>query len=546
MAYFILKPVKQAKIGNSARITNCQNQRFHPRHHEITIFVIHSAPMGIIKRQSIKSTLVVYFGMLLGYVNLLLLAPMILSPEEIGLTKVLYDGSYALAAVAQLGLWSVATKFYTFFKSKENSDNGFLFYFTTIPLIGFLLLSTSLLVFKSTFIGLFIHKSPLIVDYYYYFIPLLFIVMYYQVFETYSSLQLRIVMPNFLREVLIKLVFFVIITLLIFELISFELFIDLYVLSYALSLLILVFYLRLLKALHWKPNFRFITAALRKDIIVFWVFVFFGSLGAFAIGRMDVIMISSMSGLYFAGVYSISYLLGNFIEVPRRAIAQISVPIISESWKNNNLEKIAEIYKKTSINQTIFTGYLFMIIWVNIDPIFSLIPNSELYVSGKYVALFIGLARFIDAATGVNTEILMNSHKHYRFNLILLFMMGVLTVVLNYLLIPVLNMYGACLSVLIAVVLYNLFKFVFILHRWKMQPFSIHSLKIILLLAGLTALTYILPQHPNAIAQIFILSVPLTLVFMLLCYVLKISSDYNELVRGSLKRVRALLRKTSG
>ncbi len=499
--------------------------------------------MGIIKRQSIKSTLVVYFGMLLGYVNLLLLAPMILSPEEIGLTKVLYDGSYMLAVIAQLGLWSVATKFYSYFRDKESKDHGFLFNLTIFPIIGFLILSGLLLIFKQEFSSLFIQKSPLIVEYYYYFIPLIFITMYYQVFETYSSLQMRIVVPNFLREVLNKLVFFVIIILLIADLISFRLFIDFYVLSFALSLLILVFYLKMLKALHFRPDFRFITPALRKEILIYWAFVFFGSLGAFAIARMDVIMLSSMSGLYFAGVYSISYLLGNVIEVPRKAIAQISVPIISDAWKNNNIEKIREIYKKTSINQTIFTGYVFMLIWVNIDPILSLIPNSELYVSGKYVALFIGLARFIDAATGVNTEILMNSHKHYRFNLILLFMMGVLTVVLNYLLIPVLNMYGACLSVLIAVVLYNLFKFAFILHRWKMQPFSIHTLKIILLLSALTALTYILPQHSNAIAQIFLLSVPLSLVFILLCYVLKISADFNELIRGSLKRVRALIRK---
>ncbi len=498
--------------------------------------------MGIIIRQSIKSTIVVYAGLLLGYINILLLSPLVLSPEQIGLTRVLYDGGYMFAVLAQLGIWSVATKFYSYFRDKKNNDNGFLFYLVSIPLIGFTIVCLLLLIFKQQVTGLFITKSPLIVEYYYYFIPLIFITMYYQVFETYSSLQLRIVVPNMLREVLTKVLYFLIIILLLYHLINFKNFINFYVLTFGISLIILILYLRSMREFHLKPNFKFLKPKLRKQISVYWVFVFFGSLGAFALARMDVIMLSSLSGLYFTGIYSISYLLGNVIEVPRKAIAQISVPIISEAWKNNDVNKIEEIYKKTSINQTIFTGMIFMLIWINIDPIFSLIPNSSIYISGKYVAIYIGIARFIDALTGVNTEILMNSHKHYKFNLILLFLTGMLTIILNLILIPVLNMYGACLSVLIALVIYNLFKYVFIYWKWKIQPFSWNTLKVILLLASIILITYILPQHKNPIFQIIILTIPTVMVFLILCYVLKVSDDYQRLTDNLFIRIKTILR----
>jgi len=498
--------------------------------------------VGIIRRQSIKSTIIIYCGMMLGYVNLLLLSPLILKPEEIGLTRVLYDGGYMFAVFAQLGIWSVATKFYSYFRDKKNNDNGFLFYLVIIPIFGFTILCAVLLIFKGQVTGLFIEKSPLVVEYYYYFFPLIFITMYYQIFETYSSLQLRIVVPNMLREMLNKALYFIIIVLLLYHFINFKSFINFYVLSFGISLIFLILYLRSMKALHFKPNFHFLKPELKKQISVYWAFVFFGSLGSFAIARMDIIMLSSMSGLYFVGVYSISYLLGNVIEVPRKAIAQISVPIISDAWKNNDVDKIEEIYKKTSINQTIITGFIFLLIWVNIDAIFSLIPNSELYISGKYVTLFIGIARLIDAATGVNTEILMNSHKHYKFNLILLFLIGGLTIVLNLILIPILNMYGACLSVLISIMLYNVFKFIFIYRKWKIQPFSFKTLKVVLMLSLLVFVSYLIPHLKNPILQIIVVSVPTIVIYSAACYFLKISDDVNDLADKALLKVKSILR----
>jgi len=328
----------------------------------------------------------------------------------------------------------------------------------------------------------------------------------------------------------------------LFHLINFKTFINLYVIGFGISLIILVFYLKTLKSLHVKPKFHFVKPELKKQILVYWVFVFFGSLGAFALARMDVIMLSSLSGLYFAGIYSISYLLGNVIEVPRKTIAQISVPIIADAWKNNDIAKIDEIYRKTSINQTIVAGLIFMVIWINIDAIFSFIPNSEIYIAGKYVTLFIGIARFIDALTGVNTEILMNSHKHYKLNLILLFLTGVLTIILNLILIPILNMYGACLAILISIIVYNLFKFVIIYSKWKIQPFSINTLKIVLLLVLIVTTTYFIPHLSNPIIHIIVLSVPVIAIYLWLCYLMNISEDYNDLAEKAMHKVLTMLR----
>ena len=49
--------------------------------------------MGIIIRQGIKGTIVSYLGTLLGYVNMLILFPLIFSTEEIGLYRILLDAA---------------------------------------------------------------------------------------------------------------------------------------------------------------------------------------------------------------------------------------------------------------------------------------------------------------------------------------------------------------------------------------------------------------------------------------------------------------------
>jgi len=60
---------------------------------------------------------------------------------------------------------------------------------------------------------------------------------------------------------------------------------------------------------------------------------------------------------------------------------------------------------------------LFLGIWCNIDSIFELIPNGEIYSPGKWVVFYIGLSKLFDMATGVNQEIVGTS-KYYKIDLL--------------------------------------------------------------------------------------------------------------------------------
>lgn len=70
--------------------------------------------MGIVIRQSIKTTIVTYIGFAIGYVNTLFLFPLVLSKEQIGLTRLLISVSFLFATFASLGAGNIPNKFSIF------------------------------------------------------------------------------------------------------------------------------------------------------------------------------------------------------------------------------------------------------------------------------------------------------------------------------------------------------------------------------------------------------------------------------------------------
>jgi hypothetical protein len=58
--------------------------------------------MGVIQKQGIANTIVSYTGIAIGFINILILQPLMLSPDEIGLTRILYSVSSLIATVFPL------------------------------------------------------------------------------------------------------------------------------------------------------------------------------------------------------------------------------------------------------------------------------------------------------------------------------------------------------------------------------------------------------------------------------------------------------------
>ena len=95
--------------------------------------------MGVIIRQSIKSTFVLYIGIAIGLINRLFLLPTFLTIEQIGLLDVLMIIAMLLAKISPIGTPGAITKFYSYFKDNKLL-NTFIGFVITVGLFGYAIL----------------------------------------------------------------------------------------------------------------------------------------------------------------------------------------------------------------------------------------------------------------------------------------------------------------------------------------------------------------------------------------------------------------------
>jgi O-antigen/teichoic acid export membrane protein len=505
--------------------------------------------MGIIIRQGVKYSTVAYVGVIIGAFNTIWLSPKLLTLEQIGLMRLVQENGLFLAAFVQLGAYNIADKFFPIFKTEDKTNNGLLFFLLTYPLIGFSIFCIALFLFKDIWLGIYQEKSPDINIYFYYFIPLIFFMMYQSILEAYSRINLRIVVPGIFRDIVLKILTIGLIIAFFLQLISFYQLIVLLVFAYGIIVLLLLAYLRNLNVLHLKPNLAFLNRKLVKEMGVYGAFILLGGAGSLIVSKIDFLMLGALAGQRAVAIYTIAFFIGTIIEIPRRAIAQISTPILSQAWMHNDIHKIEEIYKKSAINQLIIGCFLFLGIWSNADAIFNLIPNGEIFRAGKYVILFIGLTRLFDMATGVNGEIILQS-RYYRFNLVSVAILAVLIVATNYVFIPVYGINGAAFATALSVFLYNVIKFLFLWIKFRIQPFSQKTM-VVLLIAAITFFAAgLIPVSPGdfygTIANILLRSFIITLVFVSLTLAFRVSEETNHLLKTGYSKIRAaLLKKVS-
>ncbi len=478
--------------------------------------------------------MVSYIGTLIGAFITIFIYPYFLSLELIGLTRIMVDSAVFFAFFAQFGLSNAIIKHYSALQKGEEKDQ-LIWFISLFPIFTFGLCFAIFMIFREPFIHLFAAKSPLFVKYVMYVLPLAFFMMYQYIFETYASTFHRITIPKLIREIGIRILMIasiVTFALLHLNVNNYILFIVLtYIAAVVLNIGYLVFGLKV-KFSSFKP--KIIYGVLLKKMIGFMLFMVLGGIGANVITRIDVFMLGSMSGLAKTGIYSIAFFIATVIEIPFRSAVQIAGPILSEALHRNDMQKVDDIYKRNTLTQMIIGGLIMILIWINIDNIFKIMPKGNLFAEGKYVVLFIGLSKLYDISTGLNNHIIIYS-KYYRTALIWILGLGVVTIISNLLLIPVLGINGAAIASLISVVLINTIVIIFIYNKLKTQPFSLPCLLAALVLAACYGINLLIPMLSNPWLDASLRSVVTIAIYGFVIYRLKLSSDINGIVDKILK-----------
>ncbi len=502
--------------------------------------------MGIIQKQSVRSSLFILIGFIIGAVNILVLFPRFFTQTEIGLTRAMIDISLTLSVLCTFGSLSAIYKFFPFYNDyagPEKNDLPMLtaivccFGFLTTCLVGF---------FAKDFIIRKLGKSPEFAGYFYTVYPYTFFLLLFMWLEAFSWCLKKTSFTNFLRETTIRVLTTLLIILYAFKLIDLTQFIHLFSLLYLLPAIVLL--ITLIKSGKWRLNFialSSVTKRLKKRMITFCLFLF-GVQFLNVIARTnDTFLVIGLRGLADTGIFSIALYVAAAMEIPQRSITSISIPILAESWKNKDMNRIRSIYAKSVSNLLVIALGMFGLIWLNIHNLVSFLNHlaskgNEYYQIISPLVFIMGLSKVLDLATGVNGQIIGTSN-YWRFDFYTNVFYTVLSVPLNFFLIQYFGLMGLAYSNLIALSLYNGSRFLFLRRKFGMQPYRLKHLYVLAITLALYFGIHSLPQLSNLYIDIFFRSIVFVVFFAPIVYISKITPDLTQIALDKIAFIKGKL-----
>jgi O-antigen/teichoic acid export membrane protein len=496
--------------------------------------------MGVIKKQSIVGSIYSYLGVLIGFVNTVLIMPKLMTTDEIGLVNILVAVSAVYAQFSNLGFTNVTARLFSYFRDAESKHHGFVFISVVVGLVGFTLAMISFFVLKPYIIASNEADSPLLVEYIYFLIPLIFFRMFFLIFDTYNKMLYDATTGTFLSDFAYRFGNLLLLGAYFVHWINFQQYVTGYVVALSFPAVYLLILLISRKQFSLKPELSFISPSLKKEMVSMGFYGIIGGLSGVAVMSIDKIMINEYFNLSLTGIYSVSFMFGSIILVPNRAISKISSTVIADAWKENDHKTINDIFYKSSITQFIAGCFLCVLLIANFDNIFKILPPA--YSDGKWVIVFISAANLVAVSTGVSLQILATSHK-YKIYTLFMALLIVLSVISNMVCIPLMGMTGAAVATLFSMGLYSLIRVIYMKRVMNLYPYRRAHLTTLLVSVVAVLAGMIIPFILNPYVDAVIRSVVAGLVFVVLIYLLKVSADVNHTIFFILKKLR-LVRHT--
>ncbi|TBN06487.1 lipopolysaccharide biosynthesis protein [Hyunsoonleella flava] len=486
--------------------------------------------MGIVASQSFKNIVSTYIGFLIGAINTLFLYVNFMSDTYYGMVGFMLSAAFVLMPLMAFGVNNTLVKFYSSFKTRL-SLNSFLTLMLFLPLAVIIPLSIIGYLAYETIADFLSTENALIKDYLWHTIVIAIALAYFEVFFAWVKVQLQTVFGNFMKEVFHRTGVMVLLFLLYFEVLSIEQFMIGIVLVYVLRMLIMMFYAFSIKL----PVLVFKKVNGIKAILKYSLLIIVAGSVATILLDVDKVMLGKYIHIKNVAYYNVAIFIAAVIAVPQRAMHQILLPLSAKYLNERDMDSLADLYRRSSLNLLIVAGMIFLLIVLNINQLYTLIDIE--YSVGLYVVLLISFTKLYDAVLGSNNAILFNS-DYYRIVLILGVVLVVVMILLNIVLIPIYGLNGAALATFIAVFLYNTSKLAVVYRVFGITPFSSKTFKVCALIILMGLLGYFWDFNFHAILNILLKSVITVVMFSIVIYKMNFSSDINSFVNKLLANLR--------
>ena len=430
--------------------------------------------MGIVKKQGISVAFVSFVGVVIGALNTLFVFPNVLGAERHGLVMLILAIATVIGQFAHLGLPNTIIRFFPYLIDHKKYIYRLAL---QIPLMSIALLVIGAFLFGDWFFQSYAQQNALFNQHQMLLLPLVASLLFFEVLLSISRSELKTVFPAVLREFVLRVMTLLFLGAYFMNWINFDQFILYWLALYGLNVFLLCVYL--LGSNYLKLQFGFPLFpdnSLAKKMLHYGGITLLTSSAAILVNRIDVLMIGHYLKIENVAFYTVAFFMASLIEIPARSILQIVKPLLAKAWSDGDMNEIAKLYRKTSINQMIIGFLLFIGIWMSIDDVLIFVP--EKYQEIQMVFFYVGLAKLINVSVGVNGTIIATSDK-YRFDLHINLFLILVTVITNVILIPKYGIEGAAIATALALFIHNIVKTLVLYSFYQIQPFQISSFKLV-------------------------------------------------------------------
>ena len=443
--------------------------------------------MGIVFRQSVKTSIVVLGGAILGALILWLSTKFIADQQQFGFTKILTNWAVMLSQFFLFGFNSTLFFYAHKYAASLNKMKVLTTLCLVIPFFGVAGGTIFYYIFHDQVINHFQVSDKPYVDKYFMWLPIYTLIfLYIIILELYLGSQLKVAVASFMREVILRLLNIIVILLYAFSYINFHVLVISTVLIYLVPLLIFFMISLKTKGFGFSLKLSLFTKSEYKEMVHFTWYHFLLSSSVILLNTMDALLIPfyDHKGFVSAGIYNVVVYIIAFLQMPARSFLLASTSVLMNAFNENDHVKARDIYCRASINLLIPTICIAAILFCNLDNAVSVIGNGKNYsaLAPLFMILFVG--RIVDISTGMNDQILSVTN-YYKFNFYVSVVVCAILFLLIRTLVPRYGIYGAAWSTTFTLILFNIAKYLFIWKKLDMQPYSFKSLRVII--AGIPA-----------------------------------------------------------
>ncbi len=473
--------------------------------------------MGIVLKQSLKNTLITYFGFVIGAINLLFLYTRFLTDEYYGLVNVILSASAVLMPLMAFGVPNTLVKYFAGFREGKNRDS-FLTLMVLLPLVLILPLAIISQVANEAIGNFLSQENPVVKGYVWHIFLIGMAMAYFEVFYAWAKVKMRSVFGNFMKEVFSRVVVTLLLLLVYAEVISVMAFLNALVLQYLLRTLIMMVYAFKLQQL--KLNFKLPTNT--KAMVSYSALIILGGSAAIVLLEVDKVMINQFIEIENVAYYSVAGFIAVTIAVPARSMHNITYPLTAEMLHKKDMTGLKRLYQKSSLTLFIVSGLLFLLIILNLHDLYDFLPDN--YREGYLIVVILGLAKVYDAVLGNNNAILYNS-DYYKALLLMGVFLAILTILLNLWLIPKFGLDGAAIASFLAFFTYNSIKLGYVKTKFRMHPITRETIKVFILMVSIALAFYWIEFPFHAVINIGLKSMLIIAIYLFVLYRFKISED---------------------